>query len=112
MSQQVAVKLQAISIGVADVKFASSPRRVSQVGDVRKNPQLAKLRIKLIDIVHDKSVRGAVVGNVPFLRIVQLQVQIDAVATYAGIPDAVGIVAEYEFESELRVVVDGRFNVA
>src|SRR5262245_9214074 len=109
---KIAVKLQAVSVGVADVKLARAPRRVPHVGDVGQDSPLVEFRTESINIVDDESVRRAVVGEVPFLRVVPLKVQLDAVAAYAGISHPVGVVSERHIETELRVEADGRLDAA
>src|SRR5262245_65493114 len=99
---KIAVKLQAVSVGVADVKLARAPRRVLHVGDVGQDSPLLEFRMESINIVDDEPVGRAVVGEVPFLRVVPLKVQLDALAAYAGIFYPAGVVLTRHRDTKTR----------
>src|SRR5690348_1393856 len=107
---KIAVKLQSVPIGVADMKLACAPRRIPHVSDVCQNTLLAKFRAQSIDVVHDEPVRRTVVGKFPFLRVVPLKVQLDAVAAHAGIPCPARVVSKCNLETKHRVEADGRLD--
>ena len=65
-----------------------------------------------MSVIDDEPVRWTVVGEVPFLGVVPLKVQLNTVAAYAGISRPLGVVSECHLETEVCVELDGRLDVA
>lgn len=79
------VELQTIQVGVSNMELASTPGSISNAGSIAKCAAFVELFVEPVNIQDNETIRGSVVGIIPFLCVVPLQVELYAIPLHTGI---------------------------
>src|SRR5512143_2333581 len=85
-----AIELQAVTVGVVNVKFSRAPWRVAGRGPrpglmVRNGPVSSEGGVQRVDVADENAIRRTVDRVGPLLRVLPLQVKFQSVTNDAGV---------------------------